>query len=99
MKNGKVLTLVVNNTKSNEADSVLDTILIHGYLMSWNDQQLTWRNQRLTVEHYLQDFLLWGDSREKYNIYGDIKVILERNCKVGKIMKLLMEAQMFEKIK
>ena len=40
----------------------------------------------------------WRDSRKKYNIQGDIKTLLGKSCEVEKMMRFLIEAEMFEEI-
>ena len=58
------------------------TRLTHGHLMTRNEQPPTCRNaaygdQRLTIKHCLQDCPQWKDSRKKYNIHSDLRVLLE----------------------
>ena len=38
------------------------------------------------------------DNKIKYNIQGDIKTLLERDCKVEIVMKFLKDIKMFEEI-
>ena len=39
-----------------------------------------------------------GKSRKKYNIQGDIKTLLGKNCVVEKMMRFLKEMEMYEEI-
>ena len=41
--------------------------------------------ERLTIKHCLYEFSQCKDIRDKYNIEGDIKIILGRNCELGKV--------------
>ena len=69
--------------------------LTHRHLMSKNEHQ-TCRNaacgdQRITIKHYLQDCPQWRDSRKKYDIQGDIRILLGKSCEVEKLMRFLKE--------
>ena len=72
------------------------TRLTNGHLMSRTNKQSTcgraaYRNQSLTIKHYLQDCPQWRDSRKKHNIQGDIRTLLGKNCEVEKIIRFLRE--------
>lgn len=72
--------------------------------MSENAQQSTCRNlacgnHRLTVKHYFKECTQWMDNKRKYGIHNNNKELLEKNCKVGKVMKFLKEIGMFEQYK
>ena len=77
------------------------TRLIHGHLMSRNEQPPTYRNvacgdQKLTIKYCLQDCPQWRHSRKKYGVQGDIGELLGKNCEVEKMMRFLMETEMYE---
>ena len=50
------------------------------------------------IKYFLQDYPKWKDSRKKYNIQGDIRSLLGKDCEVEKMMRFLKETEMFEEI-
>ena len=46
----------------------------------------------------LQDCPQWRDSRKKYNVQGDLRTAMGKDCEVEKIMRFLKETEMFEEI-
>ena len=40
----------------------------------------------------------WRDSRKKYNIQGDVRTLLGKDCEVEKMMRFLREIGIFEEI-
>ena len=79
------------------------TRLTHEHLMSRINQQPTCKNaacgnQSLTIKHCLQECPQWRDSRVKYNIQGDIRTLLGKDCEVEQMMKFLKEIGKFEEI-
>ena len=41
---------------------------------------------------------IWWDNRKKYNIQGDIRTLLEKDCEVVKMMRFLSKIGIFEEI-
>ena len=55
-------------------------------------------NQRLTIKNCLLNCPQKRDSRKKYNIQGDIRALLRKDCEMEKIIRFLKETEMFEEI-
>ena len=47
---------------------------------------------------YFDECLQWKDNRRKHDIYGNIKQLLGKHCKVEKLMKFLNDILLFEGI-
>ena len=56
-------------------------------------------NQRLTINHSLQDCPQWRDSRKNYTIQGDMRTLLRKSCEVEKMMRFLKETDVSGNIK
>ena len=48
-----------------------------------------------TLKQYFERWLQWEDSWRKYNIYGNLNVLLGKSWEVVKLMNLLKETGFF----
>ena len=74
------------------------TRLTHAYLMSRNDQQQTCRYVTFMNERFTNNITSRRLQQKKYNIQGDMKAILGRNCELRKLMKFLKEKNVSKNI-
>ena len=52
-------------------------------------------HQKVSVYHFFENCPLWKDKRRKYNIHDTMEELMEKKCKVGKLMK---ETEFFKDI-
>ena len=58
----------------------------------------TCRNQKLTIEHFLEECLQRKENRRKYDIYCILEEVMRKNFKMKKLMKFLKDIGLFEDI-
>ena len=45
----------------------------------------------METTYYLEEFPQWSENRREYNSHGNIEMLLEKKCEIGKVMKFLEE--------
>ena len=86
----KLFITLAGNMEWNWVCFLLDKIDWHMGMSCWN--------QKLTVKYCLENCSKWRNGRRKYNIYGNVKMMLEENCEARKLMKFLKKRGIFKEI-